>query len=36
MKQQLIKLLNELKREQSNDKKWQMLIKWLEEFQKTI
>ena len=36
MKQELLKLLNELKREQSNDKKWQMLIKWLEQFSKTI
>jgi len=36
MKQKLIQLLNELKKEQSNDKRWQLLFKWLEEFSKTI
>lgn len=36
MKQELTRLLNELKKEQSNDKKWQMLIKWLELFSKSI
>ena len=36
MKQELTRLLNELKNETSNDKKWQMLIKWLELFSKSI
>ena len=36
MKQELTRLLNELKKEPSNDKKWQMLVKWLEIFSKTI
>ena len=36
MKQELTRLLNDLKKEPSNDKKWQMLVKWLELFSKTI
>ena len=36
MKNELNRLLNDLKKEPSNDKKWQMLIKWLELFSKTI
>jgi len=36
MKQELNRLLTDLKKEQSNDKKWQMLIKWLEVFSKSI
>ncbi len=36
MKQELTRLLNDLKKEPSNDKRWQMLIKWLELFNKTI
>jgi hypothetical protein len=36
MKQELNRLLADLKKEQSNDKKWQMLIKWLELFSKSI
>jgi hypothetical protein len=36
MKQELNRLLNDLKKEPSNDKKWAMLIKWLELFSKSI
>jgi len=36
MKQELTRLLNDLKKEPSNDKRWSMLIKWLELFNKTI
>ena len=36
MKQELNRLLQDLKKEPSNDKKWQMLIKWLELFSKSI
>jgi len=36
MKQELNRLLNDLKKEQSNDKKWQLLIKWLEVYSKAI
>ena len=30
------KVIQELKRTQSNDEKWKLLIKWLENFSKTI
>ena len=36
MKQELNRLLADLKKEQSNDRKWTMLIKWLELFSKSI
>jgi len=36
MKQELTKLLTDLKKEQSNDKRWTLLIKWLEVFSKSI
>ena len=34
--QQLKQLLSDIKRQPSNDKKWELLIKLLEEFSKTI
>jgi hypothetical protein len=36
MKRELERLLADLKKEPSNDKKWSLLIKWLETFSKTI
>ena len=36
IKQDTNKVIQELKRTQSNDEKWKLLIKWLENFSKTI
>ena len=36
MKNELNRLLNDLKKEPSNNKKWAMFIRWLEIFSKTI
>jgi len=36
MKRELERLLQDLKKEPSNDKKWSLLLKWLEVFSKSI
>ena len=36
IKQDTKQVIQELKRTQSNDEKWKLFIKWLEDFSKTI